>query len=365
MSYVGLPFNHDIFISYSHGNGSGRGKLKLWSQGFARELEGELRAYPKMGRELCLFLDEHRRPSQGVDPMEPLTEQLREDIERSALLTVIMTPHYLESRWCGDERNWWIERQLEHALVTPGRVAVVHAWPTPTPWPEALSDSRGKPLLGFPFHNEAEAEEHPQPFEWPEPKANSQGEFREALLRLTGWLKLKLEAVKEELEERRRREAEIAKLGATTGQAVYLYGRAEYRETWEVAYDQLIASGFGVFPGEPDAVERDPQKAQDTQRKRVEALGGCDALLLVGTQDGRALDADLAVVGRTDRQLARDRYNRLLPCAVLDVGGIGLPRRKLNARNLDIDWIDARQDQWIPSLQRWLVEKSQFAKAVG
>jgi hypothetical protein len=359
-----MPFDHDIFVSYSHGNGSSEAKLKLWSQGFARELESELRAFSELDQDLRIFLDEHRRLSQGVDPMEPLTEQLREDIERSALLTVIMTPHYLKSHWCGDERNWWIEKQLVHALATPGRIAVVHAWPTPTPWPEVLSDSRDKPLTGFLFYNKEEAEEHPQPFEWPEPKANSQGEFRGALLNLTGWLKLKLDAVRKELEERQRREAEIAKLGATTGQAVYLHGRTEHRETWELAYDCLIGGGFGVFPAEPDTVERDPLRAQDMQRKRVEILGGCDALLLVGTQDGRALDADLAVVGRADRQLARDRYKRLLPCAVLDVGGIGLPRRRLNAHNLDVEWIDAH-DQWLPNFRQWLVEKSQLARSVG
>ena len=50
MSFVGDPFRHDIFVSYSHGDvtGSGDSKLKRWSGAFARELESELRAeFPK------------------------------------------------------------------------------------------------------------------------------------------------------------------------------------------------------------------------------------------------------------------------------------------------------------------------------
>ena len=40
MSYVGEPFRHDLFVSYSHGDdGSGGAYLKPWSAAFAHELE--------------------------------------------------------------------------------------------------------------------------------------------------------------------------------------------------------------------------------------------------------------------------------------------------------------------------------------
>ena len=81
MSFLGEPFKHDLFVSYSHGDfdGSGKSNLKTWSQAFVRELEGELRQHPKF-RELKIFLDQHHRPDQGLDPMEALTEQLRDEI---------------------------------------------------------------------------------------------------------------------------------------------------------------------------------------------------------------------------------------------------------------------------------------------
>ena len=45
MSFVGKPFSHDVFVSYSHGDAAGTGDslLSQWSQSFIRELERELR----------------------------------------------------------------------------------------------------------------------------------------------------------------------------------------------------------------------------------------------------------------------------------------------------------------------------------
>jgi hypothetical protein len=112
MSFLGEPFKHDLFVSYSHGDfdGSGKSNLKTWSQAFARELEAELRQKIEFNG-LMIFLDQHDRPDQAVDPMEALTEQLRTEIGATGLLTVLMSPHYLRSKWCGDERDWWLECQ--------------------------------------------------------------------------------------------------------------------------------------------------------------------------------------------------------------------------------------------------------------
>ena len=52
------------------------------------------------------------------------------------------------------------------------------------------------------------------------------------------------------------------------------------------------------------------------QAARIGLLGHCDALLLVGTDNARAVDEDLIVVGRGDRQLARAKYQRYVPCGL-------------------------------------------------
>jgi hypothetical protein len=83
----------------------------------------------------------------------------------------------------------------------------------------------------------------------------------------------------------------------------------------------------------------------------------------MGTEDGRALDADLAVVGRWDRQSARAFSNRLLPCGLLDtVGGpVATAERAKAARGLQVDWIDCTRELWTRDVQDWLTKKSTAA----
>ena len=79
-------------------------------------------------------------------------------------------------------------------------------------------------------------------------------------------------------------------------------------------------------------------------------------VILLGTDDTRALDADLVVVGRNDRHEARAYSDRLLPCAVVDKAGLSKmkPRILDNARGLGIHWINADARVWTPEIQPWL-----------
>lgn len=359
MAYVGDLFQHDVFVSYSHGDPDGMGvsKLKQWSQAFARELEGEFRAHPKVSRDLKLFLDQHHRPGQGVDPMAALTEQLRVDIASTAVMVVLMSPQYLRSEWCRDEREWWCEKQQELELPLDGRIAVARIWPTEDPWPAALTDSRGQPLVGFPFFDPKDAELRPQPFEWPEPGPTSKDPFRRELLTLVGWVVVKLDELRKRLEARQRARDAAAKLAASGGQIVYLHGRAEFSGDWDRAATALTQCGLVVMPSEPDPVASDPKRQQEIQQQRVDIMKGCDALLLVASEGGRTVDQDLVVVGRQDRNSARARSNGLLPCALLDCAGeaVATPRRRVAARGLNVEWIDATQDPWTPQVQQWLL----------
>lgn len=360
MAYVGTPFTHDLFISYSHGgdDGHGVGYLQPWSAAFAKELERELRAERKFRNDLAVFRDKDHRPGNGVDPMAPLTDQLSKEIGDSALLVVLMSPDYIASAWCTDERDWWSARQLELGLPLDERIAVVRIWPTTDSWPKALTDSRGHPLVGFSFYTQDAIP--PRPLGWADLPGPFGSDFRKALLDIVGRIYPKLEALKVRLDERRRAATEVARLAQAGGQTIYLHGRVDHAEAWERAGIALTDNGFAVVPGEPDVLEQDPRKLQEIREQRVEALTACDALLLLGTEDGRALDADLVVVGKHDRQSARARCNRLLPCGLLNTVGaaIATPVRQATARIVQADWIDGTQEPWALEVQRWLAEKS-------
>ena len=81
MSYVGGPFKHDIFVSYSHGDADAQGELPLaaWSRAFADELEAGLRAHANLRDTFSLYIDKQ------VDRMAGLTEQLKADVGTAAL----------------------------------------------------------------------------------------------------------------------------------------------------------------------------------------------------------------------------------------------------------------------------------------
>ncbi|MEJ1963394.1 MAG: molecular chaperone Tir [Gammaproteobacteria bacterium] len=366
MSYIGEPFKHDFFVSYSHGDVDGAGKslLKQWSQGFIEQLRKEVRFNAAFGSELELFFDDNPRPGQGLDPMAGLTEQLRGDLANAAILIVLMSEHYLKSKWCAEERDWWLKRQGEAGLALDQRIAVARIWPTTLGWPAAFADERGNPFVGISFFDPELASTRPWPYAWPKPDDESAGPFRTNLQTLVAWLWMAVEQTKTRMNERKLAQADAAKLGQDTGQVLYLHGRAEHAPAWEKAGEALNASGFTVFPTEPDVVESDPRKAQESRRRRIETLSGCDALLLLGTADGRALDADLVVVGRQDRHSARALSNRFLPCGLLDTVGAGIATetRRKAARGLQVDWLDSTRDPWPSEVQQWLLTKAAAAE---
>jgi hypothetical protein len=169
-----------------------------------------------------------------------------------------------------------------------------------------------------------------------------------------------LREIRAALDRRRQRAEAAGRLAAESGQVIYLHARETHAEAWQRASDLLVKKKFVVLPGEPDPIAREPKAIREIAERRVETLSGCDGLLLLGTKDGRALDADLVVVGRQDRNSARARTDKLLPCGVLDTAGIAVatPGRKITARALGIEWIDTTRDIWPNRVKSWLNEAS-------
>ena len=366
MSYIGEPFTHDLFVTYSHGtiDGAGASPLKRWSDAFIRELERELRTNPKYARDLKIFFDDHRQSGQGLNPNAGLTGQLREEIGESALLTVLMSDQYLLSTWCRDERDWWLERQGKLGLTPLDRIAVARVFPTTGTWPPAFADERGNPFVGTCFYDKTRPVEAARPYAWPVPTEDSGDPFRTILVDLVGWLTQRIEFLRKRADERRAAAADAAKLAEETGQTLYLHARQEHVDTWQSVRAALSGEGFAVFPvDKPDAVSADPAQAKQDQAARIDMLAQCDALLLVGTDNARALDQDLIVVGRGDRQLARAKYQRYLPCGLVDTAGaaIATDARRTTARNLQVDWIDGTRSPWPNDVKTWLTQKSAAA----
>jgi hypothetical protein len=350
-------------VTYSHGDfeSTGESDLKTWSQRFVRKLESELRQIPKF-KNAVVFLDESKRAEHRLDKTLPLTDQIRASVEGAALLTILMTPHYLESGWCRDEREWWLKHHGERGDVR-GRIFLARVWPTEKEWPEVLRDERGHAPLGFWFHARENIDYGTRPFGW-NGRTDDHNEFTKSLLDLVSIIARRLEELRKELDERRRMEEDANRLVAFRGQILYLHARETHREAWgRVAHD-LRGLGYPVMPSAPEPTAGDPKRLQEIKVERTGLLGDCDALLLLGTadrdaldRDGDALDRDMVAIGHQRRQSARAQSGKQLPCAVLDTVGhpINTKHRIENARYLGIRWIDATQPGWPQAVHEWLV----------
>lgn len=159
-----LPgYEYDIFVSYSHGSAdaSGDSALRKWTRALVDRLERWIRAGRPQFDNLSIWFDNQ------VDPTVGLTSSLKEDVERSAILMIVMSPPYLSSRWAMSELEWF-EQQIATRRDRPGSVFVLRALPTDErKWPAALLDSRGYPTPGFWFY--PRDQRTPTPFGFPEP----------------------------------------------------------------------------------------------------------------------------------------------------------------------------------------------------
>jgi hypothetical protein len=105
-----------------------------------------------------------------------------------------------------------VEAQRALGLPHQKRIAVARVWPTwETSWPDGLGDACGHPLVGHTFFNKNKADIRPQPYSWPLVDRQP-GLFREMLLDFVGSIRECLQKLKQELDQRRERDAERQRL---------------------------------------------------------------------------------------------------------------------------------------------------------
>jgi hypothetical protein len=366
MCFLGEPFEHDLFVSYSHGAFAGVDHLPLkkWSEALAADLEAQIRQI-RLFREADVFRDVNERPGHGVDPTEPLTDQLKEHIARSALLVILMSPDYVASGWCQKEREWWWERQMSDTFGAGGRVFVCRVMPNvkrlpwsqqqdAEDWPLELKDDQGHALTGFWFHGQNDVHFSTVPYRW-DGQTNDINDYSTELRRLVRFITQRLSDIRQTLEEREREAQEKQKLAGSGQKIIYLHAREKDSQAWQLVHHALRESGYVVYPTAPEpnlpsGPIPDARAIWERRQNRVLQIADCDAMLLLCSRASIELDTDLLVIGHRDRQSARDLAGKPLPCAVLDQAGGSIPA----ARALAIDILDGRSPGWEIQVAGWL-----------
>ncbi len=125
MAYLEPHFENDVFVSYSQGDPAGVGDspLKRWTEDLINKLRADILSVDTEFDQLRLWIDAQ------IDPTAPLTAELRQKVQSSGILIIVMSPRYLNSRWCKDELDWFRE-QVRERSSDQGRVFVVRVLPT-------------------------------------------------------------------------------------------------------------------------------------------------------------------------------------------------------------------------------------------
>lgn len=344
-------YAYDVFMSYAHGDArnAGTSQLKRWSHQFRDLLCETLDSYG-LKPPVRIFLDESDNPDDALDRAAELGPELDAIVSSSALLQVMMTPHYLDSRWCARELATWVQTSSQRSGSSDRRITVARVRDTGSAnWPAALCDEQGEQLPGWRFHGGNED----FPPGWAKDWKNCVPDgMEDSFLKFASFLCRRLKELDEELEQRARQAALVAGLGEGKFERIYLYGREDERDAWASVYDDLDRIGVMVSPGEPE-----PLDADDDSRKReayARMASRCEAMVMVGN-DPIKLDCDLDVIGHERRQFIWSKYKKYLPCAVVDRNGaLGQDWRIRNAQRRKIDWLRTDDCDWPGCIQTWL-----------
>jgi hypothetical protein len=145
-------YTHDVFVSYAHVDDRPFVETERWQPPMGwvttlvRHLKNELSQ--KIGRDeaFSLWFD-----SQKLQGHHTLTDEIKSQLQRSAVFVAVQSPGYLASNWCRDEARYFT---VGAAHDTTGRVFVVEK--TPLDDEPQLAELSGRRNYRFWFRDQTE-----------------------------------------------------------------------------------------------------------------------------------------------------------------------------------------------------------------
>lgn len=343
--YLGKnDFEYEIFFSYARGDFGGEDEppLKQWSRQLKNALQDHINFL--LRTRTRIFFDDS---PTGMNRTVPAREDIDRKVAASALFHLVMSPHYLESRWCRDELAKFVEALPPGPTRAEDRIFVSRAMDTEERrWPDSLYDERGSRVPGWIFYREPGVRPEGFGVDW---KGFVPAEISAQLFLL-------VDATAAALRDLKKKAVETKRYGAfVRGEigSIYLYAREEDEKVWQATRRDIKKLGIDVWPDRPEKFRVDEDEAEHIEH--FAGASDCDAMLMVA-RTGEHLDIDLEVVGRDRRQLIVSETKKYMPCAVVDRNGaLDDPVRRSKARRLDIDWIDTRTPDHIGT---WLREEA-------
>jgi TIR domain len=333
LSYVGKPFDYDMFVSYAHAEAETKAPLiRDWSRRVADRIRELLATALNVegdcpSSEVQVFFDDRVLVSG-----QPLTQALREKVQRSALLFVLMSPLYPNKSWCLDELEWFFQ-QTAHDGRGQEHCTVLRIQPLGEDrWPKRLRDERGKPVL---YHDFVDLRT-----ELPICITNlSASQLEEALLKPFIEIRGKLTSLRKQLKARRQMTISGTQRPADRP-VIYFEADPDEETLWQNLKGELrdVAivrpANLPQASGDWDPLDREQQKQRQLQ------FASSDGLVLLHGSCGTWIENAVAK-GYLDRRLLRQRHLNL-PWAILDP--VGAP--PMVADDYNVPCVPATSGEW-------------------
>ncbi|GKS58259.1 hypothetical protein YTPLAS18_17860 [Nitrospira sp.] len=169
-----LDRQNDLFISYGHVDNEPVAGQPRWVTYFHEQLRARLAQLLGVSwEELQIYRDERLQEN------DLLTDEICSQLNRSAALAAVLTPRYLNSRWCQEELRLFCERfsRIENRAVTKVPLFLIKKTPIDgSSLPDCLPE-----IMGYEFYDSKSI----PPKEFPiDPRDDGYLKFREAFERV-------------------------------------------------------------------------------------------------------------------------------------------------------------------------------------
>ena len=310
MSHVGVPYKYDLFVSYARAESVAHEPLLLnWSQQAATRIVTFLQQTFDPGKKdedkVRVFLDE-----RVIKSGDGLTDEIRQGVETSAFMLIILSPSYIASEWCMGELKCHFAKAKNEGRTR--HCSIILAQPVPLErWPEELKDGAGVPLRYDAFCDEQSGD---LPFGLD--GTTDLQRRNTAILEVFKDLKARMVELRKKLEAQRLYNSTSRQLKPDRP-VIYLYARPEDEAAWQTARTQLGTKAI-VRPTALPRATIDVFVAAERKNKLKE-YAVCHGLALLRTGDAD-IDLDVMTVYR-DRNRLYQEHKINLPWAIVDQVG--------------------------------------------
>jgi hypothetical protein len=231
----------EVFISYAHDDDKSlTDDARGWITGLADRLQ-KLLGMQKGGSSVTVWMDHRLEPQKRVDVA------LADRVGRADCFVAVLSPRYLESSWCRDEIDGFVNRVGENAA----RVFLVEMSPTDRGlWPAGVRNLSAMQFWAQPFEQAA-----PMPLGWPAPDPASDRPYWRAVTELAHFVSTQLGAA--------------GATGAPAGaeRRVWIAEPTDHvLDAWERLAGALRQQGCVVLPSSPGSY---PIRSEDEYRAAV------------------------------------------------------------------------------------------------